>query len=429
MKARRFYLLVSAALLLLSGPVMAQSYRDNPLYGETLADRDATAVLLSNLRGAINEKDYNRAAGYVNQLVASAPRASQNTYIFGALSYLNKFQKATTPAQRQVMLDSLLWIHDKRIEAFGSHPQQGERYIRTRKALDMLQLAASDPRFVGFAQEAFAAGSTEPNLAVRYFQTLVTQYQAGNLTAEELLNRYTFLAAHMEKATEDKAQEARDAIEALLATSGAADCQMIERIFKPQYEADPSNIELAQRILALLYRAKCTSPFYMELLERHYAANPTPELALQLASTFQNNGNPAKALEYMRVALDGEQDPEKKANYLLQAAGMALGTHAYRDAAGFARQVIALDGENGFGYYFLANALAGGASSACGGDFERRTVYWLVVDNLAQARKFLPADDPRQEDIGRMIGNMASGQQLPGTERNLLPPTHPGARI
>ncbi len=128
-------------------------------------------------------------------------------------------------------------------------------------------------------------------------------------------------------------------------------------------------------------------------------------------------------MEYLRIAINNETDPAQKTNFMLQGAGMALSSNSYREAAQFARQAIDNDPDNGLAYFILASAYAGGSGSTCSG-FDRQTAFWLVVDNLVQARRLLPADDPQQANITQMIGNYSAN--FPKTEETFMRGLNPG---
>lgn len=419
---RSFYLLIGAFVLIAPLAVKAQSYLQDPKYGATEAEREQNVLTLTYFNSAIEEKDYPRAAGYMQELIEKAPRASENIYIKGARMYEDRFKRAKSKDERETFIDSLLWVQDKRIEAFRDHPERGESAIRTLKAMTVRNLMPQDDRFIKLAEEALTSGDVNSDLAVIYFNTLAEGFKLDDVSPEDLMDRYARLTDVLSKQKGKEAEEALSAVENLFVTSGAASCENIEKIFKPQYEADPNNAELIEKILALFQRSKCSSAFQMELLEKYYATNPKPEVATYLAFAYQEKGDNEKAMEYLKVAIDSETDQDKKVSFLTQAAGMSLNANSYREAANFANQILNIDSSNGYAYFFRANAFAAGSGSACS-DFDRQAVFWLVVDNLQQARKNLPEDDPQINEINRMIGNYSAN--FPKSEetffRNLKP--------
>lgn len=421
---KRVYSLI-AALALVGGAAVAQDFKDDPRYGADPAAREQNVRILNFFGDAYKAKDYNTATNYLRQLIENAPKASENMYIRGIDIYKNKAAAAQTKEDRRMYVDSVLWVYDKRIEAFGEHPQRGEAYLKCEKArLFMTMMPADRERLFRLFREALDEKHPfEPALAVMYFNSVIESFKLDDVTPEEVIDTYEQLSRRIAQNQSAEAADAAKTLDDLFATSGAANCETVEKIYKPKYEADPENPQLIETILALLQRGKCSSEFYLTMLERYYKVNPKPEVAVQLASVFQEKKDFAKAMEYLRVGINNETDPVKKTNFLLQAATMSSASGSYREAAGFARQALELEPNNGVAYLLLGAAYGSGAGSACSA-FDSQTAMWLAVDNLAKARQLLPSDDPQQEQIGRMIANYSAN--FPKTEETFMRGLNPG---
>lgn len=421
---KRVYSLI-AALALVGGTAAAQDFKDDPKYGPDPASREQNVRILNFFGDAYKAKEYNQATVYLRQLIENAPKASENMYIRGIDIYKNKAAGAQTKEERRMYVDSILWIYDKRIEAFGEHPKRGEAYLKGEKAKLFLTLMPADRErlFRLFREALDEKHPFEPALAVLYFNSVVESFKLDDVTPEELIETYETLSKRIAANQSAAAGEAAQALDDLFATSGAADCQTVEKIYKPKYEADPENPQLIETILALLQRGQCSSDFYLDMLEKYYKVNPKPEVAVQLASVFQEKQDFGKAMEYLRIGIGNETDPAKKANFMLQAATMSSASGSYREAANFARQAIELEPNNGVAYLLLGAAYGSGAGSACSA-FDSQTAMWLAVDNLSRARQLLPADDPQQEQIGNMIANYSAN--FPKTEETFMRGLNPG---
>lgn len=421
---KRVYSLI-AALALVGGTAAAQDFKDDPKYGADPASREQNVRILNFFGDAYKAKDYNQATIYLRELIQNAPKASENMYIRGIDIYKNKAAAAQTKEDRRIYVDSILWIYDKRIEAFGEHPNRGEAYLKGEKArLFMTMMPADRERLFRLFREALDEKHPfEPALAVMYFNSVIESFKLDDVTPEELIETYESLSKRIATNQSAEAVDAGKALDDLFATSGAANCETVEKIYKPKYEADPENQQLIETILALLQRGQCSSEFYLTMLEKYYEVNPKPEVAVQLASVFQEKKDFPKAMGYLRVAIDNATDTDMKVNFLLQAATMTSSTGSYREAAGFARRAIDLNPNNGVAYLLLGAAYGSGAGSACSA-FDSQTAMWLAVDNLAKARQLLGSDDPQQEQIGRMIANYSAN--FPKTEETFMRGLNPG---
>lgn len=405
---KKLFLMLAVASL--AATATAQSYKDDPKYGADPAQREENVKILNFFQDAYNTKLYDEATIYMRQLMERAPRASQNVYINGGTIYAGKLARAKTKEDRARFLDSLMIIYDLRAQYFGEHPKRGTAYIKGRKAMDFFNNAPSEvERAHKYFREAIeaAGASVDPELVAVYFGSLTDSFKIDDLTPEDYMSEYESLTKLILEEPTDKTDEAVQTIEALFVNSGAASCENIEKLFKPKYEANPTDGELVKKILTLFQRSKCSSPFQEELVEKYYAIDPQPELALMLAGIYEAKGNFTKALEYIDVAIANEKDPAQKVNHLTRAAGATLGMGNYRRAAELAREVIALSPDAPFGYLFYAGALAGGVSSACS-EFDRQAAYWLVVDAYQQARAKFANDPEQSESINKTIATYSA---------------------
>lgn len=392
----------------------AQAYLTNPNYGATEAERTENAKLLSAFQFSVNLKDYPRASMELKDLLQRAPKATENLYIRGIDIYRNLYSKATTDQQKQVCMDSLLTIFDLRAAAFGDHPKRGLAFILSNKALTFNNYASDTDKakLYEMFDEAVEAGkdvidSEDVEVIGTYFSALTNSYQYDEITADDYLSKYDNVAKVLEGVDNEFANKIRLDVETLFAQSGAANCDNIEKIFKPQYDADPSNSDLMKKILGLFSRARCNNDFQTALLEKYYVIDPQPEFALMLAGVYEERKDYSKAMEYMKVALTNEKDPVKKLSYLLRASGQMLAIEKYREAADYAKQAMELDNNNGIAYYFYANAVNSGVATGCSGD-NRSYALWLVYDLFNQAYQRLPEGDSQRENARMAMSQCAA---------------------
>lgn len=422
---KRILLLAVVACSTVLGAVAQQTYDER--YGADPAKREENAKMVFYMQSAHQTKAFDDVLTYFRKLMVDAPKASQNMYIWAAEIYRGKIARATSKSERNAYLDTVMIIFDKRIENFGDHATYNRAYLSAQKALIYSEINPTDDETeFRLFREALEMGGKEadPDLAIAFFNSMTESFKLDDLTPESYINDYQELVTMLGKNNDaDKFTQAIETIDGLFASSGAANCENIEAIFKPKYEADPSNGDQVRKILGLLTRGKCTGAFPLTVAEAYYKIDPTPEMAGMLASIYENNKDYKKAMEYAQIAIAGEKDPIRKMGMLLGAASSALGDNQYREAADFARQAIAID-ENraAIGYLIVASAYAGGVQGCSG--FERKASYWLVVDMYNQARAKL-ADQPEQVDaINRMIGSYSAN--FPKVEETFQRDLQPG---
>jgi tetratricopeptide (TPR) repeat protein len=242
-------------------------------------------------------------------------------------------------------------------------------------------------------------GIAEGSLVVAYFQQLVNGFKSFDIQAPELLAEYERLAPMMESAPEtDKSN-----FNTLFAQSGAASCDVLEKLYTEELAKDPENLDILTKAFNLMSMIDCQSDFYVMVAEKYYAKSPSTNAAIRMASVFENRAEYAKALKYLNEILPSENDPTAKANIYVRIAASELGAGHSSAAATAARSAIALNADNGFAHMFLAEAYIAG-SGGCSG-FHAQSVFWLAYDELARARQAFAGDTAQLERIDARMGN------------------------
>lgn len=394
---KRLILLAIAATM--ASAAGAQSYLENPKYGATPEERENNAKALSFLKDEVSMKNWDFARGYIKQLMNGAPTASVAIYQYGATVYKNMVLRAKSDSEKKVYIDSVMLIYDRRAQYFGTHPTQGKSYILGLKARDYANLNSMDREGVKKYYKEAVAASSNGDIVLEYFQQLVNDFKGNLVMPEELLSEYQRLAQLMANAP----KEDQESLTALFASSGAADCTVLENLFKKELTAKPGDKDLLAKAFGLMSAAGCDSDFYASVGEQNYAAQPSTNSALQLAAVFEKKEQFDKALKYLNEAVANENDPEQKGNLYLRIAASELGNKRPSSAAAAARQALAINQNNGMARMFLAESIVAG-SAGCSG-FNRQAVYWLAYDEFARAREAFAGDAAMQEKMSQRMGS------------------------
>ena len=107
MKAVKLF--IGLAFALVAGSASAQDFND-PQYakwGETAEQRKENILASTFLKEELNNRNYNQAAVYLQQLLQNCPAASENTYANGIRLYKQKINRAKSLAEKNVYVDSL----------------------------------------------------------------------------------------------------------------------------------------------------------------------------------------------------------------------------------------------------------------------------------------------------------------------------------
>jgi tetratricopeptide (TPR) repeat protein len=419
MKTLKKFTLAVAIVVMGVASAAAQTFLEDPKYGDTPDERKTNVGKLNFLSDAVAAKSWALASGYIRDLMNDAPAASQALYQHGTNTYKNLAARATSVAQKKVYVDSVMLIYDRRVEYFGNNQSTPALQLKAR---DYAALNPMDREGVRrYYKEAVDASgaAVKSSFVLEYFQQLVTDYKGQQITAEALLAAYEELLPLMENApAEDK-----DTFTALFATSGAADCGVLEGLYTKELAAKPGDVDVLAKAYGLMSLAGCETDFYISVAEQYYAAKPSSEVAIRLATMLEMKKEYEKALKYLNESLATETDPIEKAKLYVRMAASELELKRNSDAAQSARQVIALNPADALGHMLLAEAYIGGASNCSG--FHAQTVFWLAYDELVRARDLLSgaeqeatvtrmanvrANFPTKEDAFMYINGYQDGQ-------------------
>ena len=226
-------------------------------------------------------------------------------------------QRAQDLNEKKALLDSLMMIYDLRVQYFPSSPNYGTAYVLDRKAREYLTFNPSDREGVRkLYKEAIEAGlqsgyAALPDVALVYFSNLCDDYKMGEVYPDAVLDEYARLAPIFESDAPG-VKEAKTQFDTCFAGSGAADCENLEKMFRPRIEAAPEDMELLKQTVSLMSRSQCSSEFFLQIAEKYYAMEPSAQTAMMLAQGFQERGDFAKSTTYLREANAAAQDADQK---------------------------------------------------------------------------------------------------------------------
>jgi tetratricopeptide (TPR) repeat protein len=170
-------------------------------------------------------------------------------------------------------------------------------------------------------------------------------------------------------------------------TSGAPTCESLITYFQPQWGEKQADVTYLKRAVKFLAALECESdPFFALAAEALYEKEPSAEAAFGLAKLFVSQEEYSKAITYYQEAIDREEDPAKKADYLYQL-GFITNAHLNQPqkARTYALEAIKLKPDWGEPYILIGDVYAG--SKDCFSDeFEQTTIYWAAVDKFSKAK-------------------------------------------
>src|SRR5690625_4645046 len=131
-----------------------------------------------------------------------------------------------------------------------------------------------------------------------------------------------------------------------------------------------------------------------EISRELYDINPTYTTTKTLAEAMLSEGNYSGAIPYLNEASGLAENDEQRMEISLDLAEAYLRTGRHQQARSSARNVIELDRNAGVAYMKIAEIYSDAITECVdGGSLARRdrTVYWLILDYLEQAKQVDPS--------------------------------------
>ena len=399
-------LILAVAFAVIGFSAMAQVNYDDPRYavwGENAKQRESNMLANQFLKESVDNKEYKAAAGYLKQLLEQAPKGAQGIYTNGIKLYKTLINTAKTDEQRNVYIDSLMIVYDVRLQAFADHSRYGKAYILDRKAREYLTYKPEDREGVRkIFTEAIAAteeknGKADQELVAIYFSNLCEDYKNNLVDATSVISEYDRFSPLFEGA-EGAAADLKNQFDTAFGASGAASCENLESLFSKKLAEKPEDEALLAQAVSLMSRASCNSDFFFNTAEKFYSIKPSSETALFLAQGFQGRGEFDKAMKYLNEALAAESDNAERAKLYVRIGLISIQTGDHANAMNAAKEIKAIDSENGYAPYIMGQCYAATAS----GDFTAQAGYWAAYDAMNQAVELLGSEPAIQEAAKKM---------------------------
>ena len=175
----------------------------------------------------------------------------------------------------------------------------------------------------------------------------------------------------------------------LFVSSGAADCDALEKIYGAQVEANKTNLQYLNAVLAILTNFECDkSNIYYVAADYAYQINKTPQAAIGKASKLLKEGDVNGAIKYFDEALSLETDNAKKAKYSYIVAALMYRKGNLAQCRAYCQKTLQYNPSNGGAYLLQASCIARAAS---GDHLQKSYYYCLAYDYCNKAKAVDPS--------------------------------------
>ncbi len=350
-----------------------------------------------------DQKDYKSAMGPWRKEYKMYPKSTLNVYLHGISIYQDIIEKTTDRKLKNLYVDTLMQVYDKRIKYFDQKGfnlgRQGTDYMKYNLDNENLTDDQKKPilkKGYNYVSESvkLQGSESEDIVLLLLMQSTRGLFGMGELGKEKVIENYDItskiLNEHLEKDPKNAdILNLRDIVDQIFQSSGAADCEALISIYTPKFDQIAANIEDLKKMLRMLDRQNCdASPLFAKASEKLYSMEPSAEAAYNMARLFVKANKLDKAEEYYKQAVGLEKDPLNLSKYYIELGKLFISKPS--EARGYAKKAIENDPNNGSAYLLLANVYAYNSKSYGENDFERSFVFMVAVDYYNKAKKVDP---------------------------------------
>ena len=425
MKALQTLFLSALAMLFATHVSLAQDER----YGETPEQQLKCKEALSVYKSYKKQKNYDEAYIQWRKACEVCPEtASEGLYADGA-SFIGKQLKKVEDEdpRKAVLIDSLLYMHDKRMELYPSTKRSPNNRCEVlgRKASDFYRYNKDEHQaaYNMFKEsvECLKEESSATTLYQYYTASFYTMKRSlkgdtlaqANMRAQMLTDYLAltdYVQAGLARAQEagkerdiKRYEKAKGNIETVFVA--IADCNDMVPVLAAAIEADAENMDLKQKVLRLLNKKECTdNDLFLPVATSVYSVEPSAPAAYAIGIGFAKSSQLDSSFTYMEDAVNRCGDCTEKVTYMLKTGQIASAMGRTSTARNYARQVLDIDAENADAYMLIGDAIAGSSKACNDGALGGRSVYWVASDYYARAKRM---NDELSELANKKISNMA----------------------
>lgn len=340
--------------------------------------------------------DYKTAYPFWREVFNYCPKASKNTYIHGIKIVEYMLENATSDAEKEAYIDTLMQVYDQRIQYFG---QRG--YVLQRKGVDMLKYRRTNISDIQEGYQILKEGielqqvKAKASAIATFMTAAITLYDNGTISDATLINNYMSISGIIDqkqaRSASGQLEQVKSVIDDNIIKTGVLSCEKVVEIYRPKFEATPNDETLLLKITETLDKLECTQqPFYYTIATKLYSIKPTVTAAVALAQIALSNNQTYEAINYFTEAIEKESNEANKADYYYGLAVAQNKAGHKSDARANALKAAGIK-TNWGAPYILIGKMYIDSKTNCAGISLPGAVYWLAVDYFNKAQHTEPA--------------------------------------
>ncbi|KYG77824.1 MULTISPECIES: hypothetical protein [Roseivirga] len=301
--------------------------------------------------------NYEAAKPHLAKLVEKFPTLSTALYINGIKVWEESYDNAKVDAEKDKAAEMVLKLYDMRFENFEGEEEKAidrkaiaayKFYVRDADKTQML-LDLFEKSYEIKGMDAFYP------LGRYYMQVAVLAFARSNveISKDQILEIYEQSTKHIDheiaqvkaanKSTK-RYEEIKEFIDGKLADMGIIDCDFVVEKLVPEFEQNPNDAELANKIFVFAYEGGCTdAEWFVKAAETHFANSPQYGVGYLLGVKFGADKEYEKSKEYFIKAAELTDDNTSKGKALKQVAATERINGNYSEAKKYALEAAEID--------------------------------------------------------------------------------------
>jgi tetratricopeptide (TPR) repeat protein len=386
-------------------------------YGETEDEQIRCKEALSVYKSYKKQKNYAEAYQQWEKACVVCPEKVQESLYSNGAIFIKSEIKGTIASgdmeRKAVLVDSLMWVYDKRMELFPTTTKKPNNrcHVLGRKASDYYRYFKDSPEIANdmFKEtiDCLKANSSASTLSGYYVTSFYTMKavnkedkEAGTALKVKMLTDYLMLIEYINEATanakaagNDKTLKGYERAKANIEKTfiAIAKCDEMVPVLQASIEANPEDFELKKKVLSLLTGRECTeNDLFLPVATAVYEIEPSAEAAFAIGMGYAKQTKLSESFKYMEEAVSRCDSCSEQLYYLSKTGQIASALKKSTTAKRYARQILAIDPDNAEAYMLIGDAIAGSSGACNDGALGKRAVYWVAHDYYARAKRMDP---------------------------------------
>ncbi len=354
-------------------------------------------------------KNYSEAIPFWQKTIEICPAFSINLWKNGEKMYRQKIEEASSSEQKQVFVDSLLWILDQRNVYFGADLKAGEGYVLGKKGVVLMTYKeGSEKEAYDLLKKSIEIEkiNSKPDVLLNFMKATAALFDSGAFESDQVLTDYNFcmqiIGENLARNSSDQIfNTVKDLSETLFIKSGAADCDALISLFAKQLNDHKTDSEWLSKVEYQLKLSGCTEdPFYLNVADAKLNLSQSGEEAHNLAQFLLQRENYTEAKKYLELSLTYGMNDSELAQACYELAYLYYhDLKEFQNARDYARKALEIRPNWGEPYLLIGKIYVDARSTAFDDDFDQNTVLWAAIDQFDKAKKLDPKVSDKAQDL------------------------------